>query len=98
VANNQPDGVFDNILLRDVRTLSIGPAGGITVLATQTRPSSNPADPDIPFQSCPAGSAVAAMSANCFSPEPFNSFIYDSAGAARAPSFGTYRDETASPA
>jgi outer membrane receptor protein involved in Fe transport len=93
VANNQPDGVFDNILLRDVRTLSIGPAGGITVLATQTRPSSNPADPDIPFQSCPAGSAVAAMSANCFSPEPFNSFIYDSAGAARAPSFGTYRDE-----
>ena len=93
VSNSQPDGVLDNILLRDVRTLSIGPAGGITVLATQTRPSTNPADPDIPFQSCPTGSAVAAMSANCFSPEPFNSFIYDSAGAARAPSFGTYRDE-----
>ncbi|WP_428150053.1 TonB-dependent receptor domain-containing protein [Caulobacter sp.] len=93
VSNSQPDGVFDNILLRDVRTLSIGPAGGITVLATQTRPSSNPNDPDIPFQSCPTGSAASAMSANCFSPEPFNSFIYDSTGAARAPSFGTYRDE-----
>lgn len=93
VSNTLPDGVFDNILLRNVRTLSIGPVGGITVLSTQTRPSTNPNDPDIPFQSCPAGSSTAAMSANCFSPEPFNSFIYDSSGAARAPSFGAYRDE-----
>jgi outer membrane receptor protein involved in Fe transport len=91
VANNQPDGQMDNILLSDVRTLSIGPAGGITVLATSTRPSSNPLDPDIPFQSCTT--SIAPLSANCFSPEPTNSFIYDNTGTARAPSFGTYRDE-----
>lgn len=91
VSNSQPDGQMDNILIHDARTLSIGPAGGITVLATSTRPSSNPADPDIPFQSC--STAIAPMSANCFSPEPFNSFIYDQAGAARAPSFGTFRDQ-----
>lgn len=91
VSNSLPDGQMDNILIHDARTLSIGPAGGITVLATSIRPSANPADPDIPFQSC--STAIAPMSANCFSPEPFNSFIYDQAGAARAPSFGTFRDE-----
>jgi outer membrane receptor protein involved in Fe transport len=93
VANNQPDGQIDNILIHDARTLSLGPAGGITVLASSTRPSSNPADPDIPFQSCTVQAFTAAMSANCFSQEPYNSFIYDNAGAARAPSFGTFRDE-----
>ena len=93
VSNSQPDGQMDNILLHDVRTLSIGPRGGITVLATQTRPSTNPADPDIPFQTCTGLSLTSAMSANCFSPEPTNSFIYDQAGAARNPSFGTFRDE-----
>ena len=93
VSNSQPDGQMDNILLHDVRTLSIGPWGGITVLATQTRPSTNPADPDIPFQTCTGLSLTAAMSANCFSPEPTNSFIYDQSGAARNPSFGTFRDE-----
>lgn len=89
-ANNQPDGAFDNILIHDARSLSLGSVGGITVLATSTRPSS-PSDPDIPFQSC--STAIAPMSANCFAIEPTNSFIYDQAGAARNPSFGTFRDE-----
>lgn len=91
VANNRPDGVLDNILISDARTLSIGPVGGITVLANSLRPSANPNDPDIPFQSC--STAIAPMSANCFAIEPGNSFIYDQAGAARNPSFGTFRDE-----
>ncbi|WP_082539848.1 MULTISPECIES: TonB-dependent receptor domain-containing protein [unclassified Caulobacter] len=91
VANNQPDGQFDNILIHDARSLSLGAAGGITVLASSTRPSANPNDPDIPFQQCTT--SIAPMSANCFSQEPFNSFIYDNAGAGRAPSFGTFRDE-----
>jgi outer membrane receptor protein involved in Fe transport len=91
VANSQPDGVMDNILIHDARTLSIGPVGGITVLANSLRPSANPGDPDIPFQSCTT--ATAPMSANCFAIEPGNSFIFDQAGAARNPSFGTFRDE-----
>jgi outer membrane receptor protein involved in Fe transport len=49
--------------------------------------------PDIPLTACPAAAANAPFSANCFSPEPFNAFIYDANGAARAPSFGTFRDE-----
>ena len=93
VSNSQPDGQMDNILIHDARTLSLGSWGGITVLATQTRPSTNPNDPDIPFQTCTALSLTAAMSANCFSQEPNNSFIYDQAGAGRAPSFGSFRDE-----
>jgi outer membrane receptor protein involved in Fe transport len=39
IANNQPDGQFDNILIHDARSLSIGPAGGITVLSSSTRTS-----------------------------------------------------------
>lgn len=93
VSNSQPDGQIDNILVSDVRTLSLGAVGGITVLATSTRPSANAGDPDIPFQACAVQAATAAQSANCFAIEPNNSFIFDQAGAARAPSFGTYRDE-----
>lgn len=93
VSNSLPDGQLDNILIHDARRLDLGSVGGITVLATSTRPSGL-ADPDIPFQQCaPTYNPASPMSANCFSPEPYNSFIYDQAGAARAPSFGTFRDE-----
>jgi outer membrane receptor protein involved in Fe transport len=91
VANNQPDGQMDNILLSR-RPHPVDRSGRRHHRAGDLDPSVvQPADPDIPFQSCTT--SIAPLSANCFSPEPTNSFIYDNTGAARAPSFGTYRDE-----
>lgn len=90
-ANAPNDGIPDRILIRDARTYIRGTNyGGMTILATGTRPSPSN-DPDVPFQECPAGT----FGAGCFSiaPDnrPDNAYIYNSAGEARAPTFGTIR-------
>jgi outer membrane receptor protein involved in Fe transport len=85
----ESDGVLDNILLRNVRTLNTTP-GGLLVLANQpTR--SPPNDPDNPGLVCPATAATTGFSANCFRAEPTTAFVFDGSGVARRPNFGSFR-------
>ena len=85
------DGVPDNILINNARTFIRGTNyGGITILATGTRPS--PAsDPDVQFGTC----SLASFGAGCFSIAPTNapnnSFLYNDQGQPMALEFGSIR-------
>ena len=87
VSATQADGIPDFILVRDARNFS-RPIGGITVLASQILPNT----PNIPLQACTPQAPNTAFSANCFSPEPWNAFVYPSQGTARFVNAGTLRD------
>ena len=80
------DGIVDNILLKDARTLSIA-AGGRLTLVSDIAP-----DPtrNIPNQRCTA--STSTISSTCIIQEPGLTWVFADNGAARLANFGTIRN------
>src|SRR5262249_13389805 len=87
------DGQLDNILIKNARSLTLGPRGGMVLLAGQVLPSPA-ADPDIPAANCALGPAnsfnstttsIASSNPNCFAvaPELNKMYVFSSTGVAR---------------
>jgi outer membrane receptor protein involved in Fe transport len=82
------DGIVDNILLKDARTLSIAPGGRLTLVSDIAQdPTRN-----IPNVRCPAPNLITPISANCIIQEPGLTWVFGDNGAARLANFGTIRN------
>jgi len=80
------DGIVDNILLKDARTLSIA-AGGRLTLVSDIAPD---AGRNIPNQRCAA--STQTINALCIIQEPGLTWVFGDNGAARLANFGTIRN------
>ncbi|PTT80772.1 TonB-dependent receptor, partial [Pseudomonas sp. HMWF010] len=88
-ANANNDGIFDSVLLRDVRNISRS-RGGTLILTNDILPD---ASRNITLQTCPGTSAsTGSISANCIFAEPGKTFQFDSTGKGRLANFGTIRN------
>jgi len=88
-ANANNDGIFDSVLLRDVRNISRS-RGGTLILTNDILPD---ASRNITLQTCSGTSAsTGSISANCIFAEPGKTFQFDSTGKGRLANFGTIRN------
>jgi len=80
------DGVVDQILLKDARTLSIAAGGRLTLVSDIAADANR----NIPNQRCTA--STQTINSLCIIQEPGLTWVFSDAGAARLANFGTIRN------
>ena len=81
------DGVFDQVLVRNVRDVWRS-RGGALILSNQPQPSATN-DPDVARLVCP--SSTSTLSSNCTSLRPGTVFVFNADGTARPANWGAFQ-------